>query len=214
MGRIAGVSPNETRERLINAAANVFEAKGYERATVAEIAREAGVTTGAIYAHYSGKAELLVDAIRENGERATATLFDSGTVSGASATLQVLADRLLSRNDSEYKLLIEALLAARRDAEVNIVISEALADNVELMRTLLDAGQKCGDLIAEVDTRAAAHFMLMVGLGSMLMNDLELPEIDRSDWSTFMHRMIGAFTRPPDTHTSFKQGTNQQGAMK
>lgn len=202
MGRIAGVSPTETRERLINAAAVVFESKGYAGATVAEIAREAGVTTGAIYAHYSGKAELLVDAIRENGERATASLFDSGTVSGASATLEVLADRLLSRDGSESKLLMEALLAARRDPEVNTVIGGALADNVEFMRALLDAGQKCGDLTTEVDTGAAAHFMLMVGLGSMLMNDLGLPTINESDWSIFMRRMIGAFTRPTDTEAS------------
>ena len=47
----------------------VFELKGYEGATVAQIAQEAGVTTGAIYAHYSSKAELLVDAIRAHSGR-------------------------------------------------------------------------------------------------------------------------------------------------
>ena len=42
MGRIAGVTPEETRERLLDAAARVFELKGYEGATVAQIAHEAG----------------------------------------------------------------------------------------------------------------------------------------------------------------------------
>lgn len=200
MGRIAGVSPADTRERLIHAAATVFESRGYERATVAEIAREAGVTTGAIYAHYSGKAELLVDAIRENGERATASIFDSGAVSGSGAILEVLANRLLSRDGSDTKLLMEALSAGRRDAEVNTIISAALADNVEFMRSILAAGQESGELTTEVDNGAAAHFMLMVGLGSMLMNDLDLPEVDESDWTAFMHRMIGAFT-----YTFFQQ---------
>ena len=39
MGRIAGVSPDQTRERLLDAAARVFELKGYEGATIAQIAR-------------------------------------------------------------------------------------------------------------------------------------------------------------------------------
>ncbi|HKE75173.1 MAG TPA: helix-turn-helix domain-containing protein, partial [Acidimicrobiales bacterium] len=64
MGRIAGVTPEETRERLLDAAARVFELKGYEGATVAQIAREAGVSSGAIYAHYASKADLLADALR------------------------------------------------------------------------------------------------------------------------------------------------------
>ena len=43
---------------LIQAAAEVFAERGYAGAGVAEIARRAGVTTGAIYSRYSGKSVL------------------------------------------------------------------------------------------------------------------------------------------------------------
>lgn len=209
MGRIAGVSPAQTRERLIDAAAEVFESKGYEGATVAEIASKAGLTTGAIYAHYTGKAELLVDAIREHGERATAAIFDSGSVSGSRTILEVLAGRLLLRGDADSKLLMEAVLASRRDPDLNTVVADALSDNVEFMRTLLIAGQDSGELADDVDAAAAAHFMLMVGLGSMLIGNLDLPEVDEAGWTAFMGRMIGAFT--PE---SSQPGTTKQGATK
>src|SRR3954453_18286633 len=52
-----------TRDRLIDAAAQVFAERGYDRAGVQEIARRAGLTTGAIYGRFSGKAELLPGAI-------------------------------------------------------------------------------------------------------------------------------------------------------
>ena len=45
------------------AAAEVFAERGYDGAGVQEIARRAGLTTGAIYSRFSGKAELLRDAI-------------------------------------------------------------------------------------------------------------------------------------------------------
>ena len=47
------------------AAAAVCVERGYEGATVGEIARRAGVTTGAIYNHFGGRSELLVEAGRQ-----------------------------------------------------------------------------------------------------------------------------------------------------
>ena len=49
------------REKIIDAAVKVFLRKGFEKATVREIAREAGITTGAIYHHYRNKDELIHD---------------------------------------------------------------------------------------------------------------------------------------------------------
>lgn len=54
---------DDTRVKLLDAAAEVFAERGYDGAGVAEIARRAGLTTGAIYSQYSGKAQLLVEAI-------------------------------------------------------------------------------------------------------------------------------------------------------
>lgn len=49
-----------THERLIEAAAKVFARHGYHRATVSEIASEAGFTVGALYSNFSGKEELFL----------------------------------------------------------------------------------------------------------------------------------------------------------
>ena len=50
-------------DRLLAAAAAEFAARGYAGARVAEIARRAGVTTGAIYSRYRGKTDLLAAAL-------------------------------------------------------------------------------------------------------------------------------------------------------
>ena len=57
---------SELSDRLLAAAADLFAEKGYEQAGVAEIARRAGVTTGAIYSRYTGKADLLQDAVKNH----------------------------------------------------------------------------------------------------------------------------------------------------
>lgn len=59
----AATSPERTRQRLLDAATDVFLEKGYEGTRVAEIARRAGLTTGAIYGNFDSKAHLLTAAL-------------------------------------------------------------------------------------------------------------------------------------------------------
>jgi AcrR family transcriptional regulator len=198
VGRIAGVTPEETRERLLDAAARVFELKGYDGATVSLIAQEAGVTTGAIYAHYKSKAELLAAALTAHGERATASLFPPGRRSDAATVLATLGKRLASRDTHESALLVEALLASRRDPELAEILAAALSGRESLMSALVERGQHVGELATDISAAAAARFTLMLGLGSALAGSLGLPAVDRAEWSAFISRVVDAFT-PEET---------------
>src|SRR3954452_20201771 len=100
VGRKAGVTADETKRSLIGAAARVFAEKGYEGATIADIARQAGLSTGAIYAHYRSKAELLIEAMRAHRAQVTATLFAPGTRKDVPDVLAVLGRRL-NRHDPD-----------------------------------------------------------------------------------------------------------------
>lgn len=195
MGRIAGVTAEETRSRLLESAARVFELKGYEGATVSLIASEAGVTTGAIYAHYKSKADLLVDALRAHSERALgALLLAPDGPTGAPDLLLALGARLPNREAGELALLIEALLASRRDPELAEVLANALIERENATASLIGAAQERGELLSTVDARVAARFTLMVGLGSIMTSALDLPEAESDQWTEFMRQLIGAFT--------------------
>jgi AcrR family transcriptional regulator len=50
--------PFESRWRLLCSARNVFARDGYYRASLNEIASNAGVTTGSIYSHFRDKEDL------------------------------------------------------------------------------------------------------------------------------------------------------------
>ncbi len=51
----------ETRERIFKAAISVFARKGYAGASLSDIAKEAGVTRGAIYWHFENKGALFAE---------------------------------------------------------------------------------------------------------------------------------------------------------
>jgi AcrR family transcriptional regulator len=65
-GRRSRLEKARTRQRLLDSAAAVFIGRGFHGATLAEIARRSGLTTGAIYASFAGKDELFLAVFEED----------------------------------------------------------------------------------------------------------------------------------------------------
>jgi TetR/AcrR family transcriptional regulator, transcriptional repressor for nem operon len=59
------VSPSPTRETLVSAARDLFAEHGYERTTLGQVARAAGVLTGSLYHFFPSKSKLL-EAVLES----------------------------------------------------------------------------------------------------------------------------------------------------
>lgn len=59
----------ETRNNILMAAQRVFANKGFNKASLTDIAREAGVTRGAIYWHYENKTALLAALLEEEARK-------------------------------------------------------------------------------------------------------------------------------------------------
>src|SRR5580700_2247094 len=116
MGRIAGVAATETRERLLRAAADVFAERGYDGTRVADIAAAAGVSNGALYAHFGSKADLLVAALRAHGKRVLSDLLAADPGRPVTDLLLQVGRSLPRRQDSRGYLVVEALIAAGRVA--------------------------------------------------------------------------------------------------
>jgi AcrR family transcriptional regulator len=119
-----------TRERLIDAAADVIAEEGYDRAGVQEIARRAGLTNGAIYANFRDRSELLAEAIESGLERLLGQMDEAEPRRAGATAGQVieLVGRTLALHtpDRSRTLVSEALAAARRDPDVGERVRQLL----------------------------------------------------------------------------------------
>ncbi len=187
-------------ERLIRAAAEVFAEKGYDGAGVAEIARRAGVTTGAIYSRYPGKAELLAEAIRHCTSDELDELFASHAFEGdASDILATVGSHLVSRpHNPGQAVLLEAFVAARRDPQVAAALRQHLADRTRHMAVLIDRSKDEGVIDPSLDTAAMVHFAHAVGLGFLLFEAVGTTQPDPADWQALIERLIGSILTSPN----------------
>jgi AcrR family transcriptional regulator len=104
----------QTRARLLDAAAHVFARRGFGGASLEEIARVAGCTTGAVYSNFTGKEDLflaLLDRTTDRHVAAYEVLDDaSGPASRGSAFIA-----FLDRDPEAWTLFMEFWVHAMRD---------------------------------------------------------------------------------------------------
>lgn len=194
MGRIAGVTAQETRERLITAAAGCFADNGYEGTRVSEIAAAAGVSNGALYAHFESKADLLVAAVHARAPRELATMFLADPEHTLLDLLVTIGAGLPRRDRGRSSLVVEALVAARRDKDVRQQMRARLGEQSDWLEGLVVDAQADGEVDPALSPEAIARLCLVVVLGSALVSD---PPADEDAWATLVSRVVDAIRPRP-----------------
>ena len=192
---------DDTSERLVTAAAQVFAERGYDGAGVQEIARRAGLTTGAIYSRFSGKAELLAEAIRTFTSDEFDQLFAQHRFAGrVTDLLATVGSHLVSREPSPAQaILLEAFVAARRNPEVAQLLRDHLAERAARLHTLVDESKAAGLVDPALDTTALVHFAHAVGLGFLLFEAVGADNPEVAPWDGVITRLLSSLG-PDPTH--------------
>jgi AcrR family transcriptional regulator len=198
MGRTAGVTAADTRERLLQAAAAVFAERGYDGTRVADIAAAAGVSNGALYAHFDSKAELLVQALRTHGRRMLAELFAADPDRSITELLLVIG-RSLPRRSERGDLIVEGLVAARRDEDVAEPMRDYMGERADWLAGLMRIAQAGAELDSALSPDALAHFCLLLSMGSALVTP-DMHAVDDGEWMALLSRVVTALA-PADSTT-------------
>ena len=200
-------------ERLLHAAAEVFAQQGYERAGVAEIARRAGVTTGAIYTRYRGKAELLLDAVDHHVPDQIERLLRADHA-GESPTevLASLGAHLLDDLPTGHGLFLEAIVAGRRDPELAAAIRRRVEDEDARLAKLVDEAVADGLIDADLDRLATVRLAHAIGFGMTLTRAMGLDLPDTASWTTIIGRVLDAVaaSAPAPSHPITESSTDHE----
>jgi AcrR family transcriptional regulator len=187
-----------TRDRLVTAAIEVFREQGYEQARVQDIARAAGLTTGAIYANFRDKAELLLAAIATSSTIEVGTLLQAAESNPSRDALVDLGTRMAFR-EHDRPLLLDAVVASRRDPALAEHLRELITGRHRRFAHLADAGKAEGVIDPELDTDTLTRFCLTLAFGSIVIGSLGLREPDHDHWVALIERLIDALAPTEET---------------
>ncbi|HEY1831867.1 MAG TPA: helix-turn-helix domain-containing protein [Acidimicrobiales bacterium] len=183
-------SRRNSRAALVDAALVEFSAKGYEAATVVEIAERAGVTTGALYAHFAGKFELFVAALGLTPpEVALRSKPHLSTLSWTEAS-HLFAEGMSALTEGRTLLLLDVLGVARREPEVAAMLRRGLEGYLEAMGQATQAGIALGLISPAVDTDNLVRVFALLSLGMAVFGALGEVPPSESTFSTLAELLL------------------------
>lgn len=144
-------SPQTTRERLLEAARELFTTTGYHDTTTPILARRAGVAEGTIYRHFPSKQALLNAAYQETQRWGAAMVREvsGGAPRGVGERLNTLGRVWLERAESD-PARIRLLLAWRQPRELDELSRAAASELRAGLEHLIALGKQQGSVRAGV----------------------------------------------------------------
>jgi AcrR family transcriptional regulator len=182
------------RERVLEAAWEVFTEAGYAGATVDAIAARAGFSKGVVYSQFAGKADLFFALLelridRRAGENRA--LLAGLPPEEALMAFVGAAERDASHDPAWQQVLIEFRAQAAREPELNARYAALHARTVEQLADTLDGIYDRAGTPAPTPTRTVAEFLLALGNGVTLERAVSADALRPDDVVAFATRALG-----------------------
>lgn len=171
-------SDNEARRRrILDAAADLFVHYGFDKTAVSDIARNAGVSKGAIYLHFSSKDELLEGLIMRETIAYQERWLDLIENDPQGGTIGSMYKNIL------YALNVSPFMMAMFKQDSRILGNYLRKPNNLFRRqghrtrfAFVTMMQQAGAIREDVDAEVTAHIMDMLAYGLVSMQDIKPKE--------------------------------------
>ncbi len=149
-----------TRQKVLDAARTLFAERGYDAATIRDIAKGAGMSTGAVFANFQDKAELFEAVFSEEME---GLLLDIRTAAAEGRVLDRLSNGLTAgyHRSLEHLPLMQAMVARSwfQPEDADLRSRAFVRPLVEAVAEILQAGVREGELRQDVDLPLLARLI-------------------------------------------------------
>jgi AcrR family transcriptional regulator len=162
-------APTSTRERLLDAAAELIAELGWGRVTTRAVAARAELPHGTVSYHFKGKQSLLIEAVLHAFEHAVPVGEFEETTSVADLINLIAVQITAGARDSVLsRLVLEAMREAERDKELRSRLGKLLDQSRSGMIAVIRTEQERGVLPQTPSAEALATLLASVGDGLLL----------------------------------------------
>lgn len=157
-----GLAKLRTRQALLAAGKALFTERGYENATVRDIARAAGMSTGAVFANFTDKADLFGEILNADYDTLSSAMRQAALPQDRPVRAGLLA---VLREGYAFHLAQLPLLQASHgvswshSAADEVRMRAGLRQVVSILEDILARGVREGELQADIDVELTADLI-------------------------------------------------------
>jgi AcrR family transcriptional regulator len=184
-----------TRGRLLAAAYELLVERGYQTTTVQNVARRAGLTTGAIYANFANKQELMAAAVLDRmfqpGTDVPALMPETDLDNDTDLLVGLLTAHLAAPAAPEHRLLTEVTGAVIREDRPKSPLFNGVQIIEALTRDSIVQAQEAGEIAEEFSADALVAIVVNLYLGAITTKAWGFDQPDPTE----VLEILSAFTR-------------------
>ena len=186
-----------TREALLDAAEVIFLERGVSRTSLEQIARQAGMTRGAVYWHFKNKSDLfhaMLDRVKMPLRQLLDDVEDPDQPNAPLESLRLATLHALGRLQGPRSRRVHTILLhcseSASDVDILALQDQLACDCYETMVERFEEARDTGTLIDKVEPEIASRMLMSMILG--LLHDW-LRDPERYDIGDVGPRMINTF---------------------
>ncbi len=151
------------KDRIIDAAVHLFSSKGYYKATVSQIAEEAGVAKGTVYWYFESKKELfqeiLLTGIYDLIDRITARIENE---QDALKKIEIVVELLLKfyEDSKQYSKMFQEGVISAIDQEFQGKMLSLKEQQVSMFKSLVKDASEQGQIRDDIDIEDTAYLLM------------------------------------------------------
>ncbi|WP_140794459.1 TetR family transcriptional regulator [Myxococcus xanthus] len=168
----------ERRQQIVAGLLKVMSERGYERASVGEIAKAAGLSPGLVHYHFSGKQEILLSLVEQLAAQArqrVATRLERVKGPDARARVDAFVEAFLATGDDAAPAAVASWVTisaeAIRQPEVRAIYEQVVRADLEHLTSLVAAmvgRRKAPALAAGLFAAVQGYFVLAASVPGLV----------------------------------------------
>jgi AcrR family transcriptional regulator len=180
------------KAKIIDAARTIFGKKGYHDATMDDVAKEVGVSKGALYAYFRSKEDLLKEISLQGHQTLRTILEETSKSHSLEASLEQIYATITSRYKGNLHTHFEIIAIASHDPKIRKIIGEDYQKTTESVEAFVKEKMQHGSMRTDVDARTQAELFTALYIGTMAKLVIGFPDKEVHDyWIRSMILLLG-----------------------
>jgi AcrR family transcriptional regulator len=191
MPRVIPEYKEAAKEKIVQSAFQVFTKKGYQTATMDDVAKEVGVSKAALYQYFKNKKELLNEIVLSYHTMIREVIRTAIERQDARNLAEEVQGAIIKKYRLHHEMLFEVIAIAAHDEEIKHSLKSEYEKDTALLKELLQKQIDNGKMATKIDAETLAQLFiaLYVGMAMKVIMGDDSVEIHKA-WSNAIGAMI------------------------
>ena len=182
----------EAKAKIVKAARTVFAKKGYHEATMDDVAKEVGVSKGALYSYFESKEDLLEEISLQGHETLRNILFETCKIGNLEAALEEVYAKITHQFKGNLHTHFEVVALSSHDSKIRQIVYEDYKKDIAAVWAFMEEKKNQGDIRTDIDARVLAELFTALYLGTLAKLVIGFPNEEVHDqWIKSMLLILG-----------------------